>query len=71
MDYVGWNTIEKKKPGRQVGEQANRAKKEKVLNGQFQFNQFSANGQQFGENFLSRAHARAKSVCSVMNWNEM
>ena len=53
------------------GEQANRAKKEKVLNGQFQFKQFFSSGQQFEKkNFsLTRARARAKSVCSEMCWN--
>jgi hypothetical protein len=56
--------VRKEKSPVAKGEQANRAKKEKVLNGHFQFNQFSASGQQFGKNFFSHAHAhaRAKSV---------
>ena len=45
-----WNTqkkdtVEKKRPGRQGREQANRAEKEKFLNGQFQFKQFFSSGQ--------------------------
>jgi hypothetical protein len=49
------------------GEQANRAEKEKFLNGHFQFKQFFVSGQQFGKNFFSHAHAHAhaQSVCEM------
>ena len=40
-------TLSKRKSPVAKGEQANRAKKEKVLNGQFQFKQFFASGQHF------------------------
>ena len=47
-------TRSKRKSPVAKGEQANRAKKEKVLNGQFQFNQISACGQQFGKFFFTK-----------------
>ena len=53
-------TRSKRKSPVAKGEQANRAKKEKVLNGQFQFKQFFVSGQQFGKNFFS--HARTLFV---------
>ena len=46
------------------GEQANRAKKEKVLNGQFQFKQFFSSGQQVREKiFFSHARTRTREKC--------